>query len=133
MAKKKNINLVSVAIWMLLIVVISYFCLSVLHDQFGLLGGTTEKVTKYNVEFITQKDNDIKFEVGKRLYLYDSREYFCDIVEINYQNEDIIVKATVNGFYQNDTFFLNGKHYIAKNSKLLIMNNKTEIKILNIF
>ena len=133
MREKRNINWVSAAIWVLLIVMLAYFTLIVLHDTFGLLGGKTEKISEYNVEFITKKDNGIKFEVNKRLYLHDSREFFCEIKDIVIHDEYITIRAKIKGYYQNETFYLNGNHYIAKNSTIFIMNNRTEIKIMNIF
>ena len=133
MEDKRNANIFSIAVVVLLIVIASYFTLTILHDRFGLLGGETETISEFNVEFVTTKENDVKIEVGKRLYLYDSREYFCNVSSVEYYDDYIIVKGTINGFYKNDTFFLNGNHYIAKNSTCFIMNNKTEIRILNIF
>ena len=78
-------------------------------------------------------NNDIKFENGKKIYLHESREYFCEITNMERNSDTVLVKAKINGFYKDGSFWLNGKHYIAKNSTVFIMNNKTEIKILEVY
>ena len=130
---KRNVNVVSIAIYFLLFVVLAYIALFVLYNQFGLLGGNASKINEYTVGFVVDNDSNIKFEEGKKLYLYNTREYFGEILNVTYKDEKIIVKVTAEGTFENGAFLLNGKHYLATNSVAYIMNNKTEIKILSIY
>ena len=130
---KRNINLVSVAIYLLLFVIVAYLILFTLYDKFGLLGGNASKISEYTIGFVVDNNSNIKFEEGKKLYLYNTREYFGEIINVTYKDEKIIVKVTAEGTFENGAFLLNGKHYLATNSVAYMMNNKTEIQILSIY
>lgn len=129
----KNKNAVSVSILMLLIVVIAYWCLITLYEQFGLFNEEFDKISEYNIEFIMKYENDIDFEMGEKIYLYNSRECFCKITKIVRDNDNLYVSGKINGFYKKGMFYLNGKTDIPNNSTVFIMNNKTDIKVISIY
>lgn len=133
MRNKKNTNAVSVSILILLIVIIAYWCLLTLYEQFGLFNEGHDKVLEYNINFTMNYENDIDFEIGDKIYLYNSREYFCEIKEIIRDDNNLCVIGKINGFYKKGRFYLNGKTDVSNNCTVFIMNNKTEIKVISIY
>ena len=133
MSKIKKRNALTVAIILSGIVILSCSIILILHNEFGLMFGDKVDNTSITIEFTVCHNGYVDISKGDHLYLSDSRESLGFVDNIKYDQDGtaiIVVKA--NGLSKDGTMFLNGSTYIAKGTRLLIMNSKIEVEILNI-
>ena len=132
--KKRNINALSLATIVTVIVFLVCSVLYILHHDFGLLSEETYRNTNYTVEFVVKDSKNINFTENKEIYFYNSREFFGVIKEITYnETNEMVVIVESNGFYKNDKFLLNGRTLVTQGSKQGIMNNNVQITITDIY
>ncbi len=131
--RNRNINALSVTIIVLTVVAIMLSAFYVIYNYFDLFNGEIYHTEEHTVEFVIKNDTNINFDTDKRLYFHSSRETFGYIKNVVYnENNEMIVSVQVNGFFKDNTFFLNGKVKIEPGKEMIIMNNRIPIQIISV-
>ena len=134
MKNKGNTNALSVTIIVFLFAIVICFILFTLLDDLNVFKNEAPESGEYTIKFVVKKDDKINISLDKKLYLYDTREYFGIVRGVTYnEKNEMIVTIESKGFYENDIFMLNGKTELTKGSNLFIMNNKVSVQITNIY
>ena len=76
MRKKINLNAISVAIIMFIVVILLCNVIFTLYHQFGAFNGEKHQNTEFTIKFTVKDAKEFTFEKDAELYLFDSREYF---------------------------------------------------------
>ena len=128
MRRKRNINALSIAIWVFVLSAFVCVVLFVLQDKFGLLTGDVQRNRDYTIEISIKNDENankpITLSEGKNIYLFGTRESLGEVVQYTYDEDGTIITLKVRGFYKDDLFYLNGKTVINADESIRIMNNE---------